>query len=334
MKSVLKLVSIVLVASCAIPGVALAAASPTVITGAATSITDTSAVLQARVNPSSSPTDFYFQIGPTAAYGVNGQAKAIGSGSKGIDVSATFPGLTPGTLYHYRVVAQNSGGVTAGADRTFTTAGFPPASVATGPAASVGVTSATPTGSIDPMGEATTWAVQYGATAAYGYSTFIQPALPALEQALPVSVAITGLAPATLFHYRLVAYHGDSTTFGADETFFTEPLVRPKPNLTTRTTPSTAKRSPYTYTIAGTLHGDGYIPAAQRCTGNVGIRVDNGRRQLAFLVAPLSPGCTFSATASFRRDHGTGRTPLTVTIDFRGNGYLASVTRIDHVAAG
>src|SRR5262249_38509705 len=37
-----------------------------------------------------------------------------------IDVSATLPGLTGETLYHYRVVASNVNGTNYGTDRTFT----------------------------------------------------------------------------------------------------------------------------------------------------------------------------------------------------------------------
>jgi hypothetical protein len=110
--------------------------------------------------------------------------------------------------------------------------------------------------------------------------------------------------------------------------------VRPTPNLTTRTTPSRARKSPYRFTVAGTLHGDGLFPAALRCTGNVGIRVYKGRRQLAFVVTPVGATCSFSVPAAFRRDHATGPTALRVVIDFRGNGYLAPVVRTDHVTAG
>jgi hypothetical protein len=40
-------------------------------------------------------------------------------------VNATLTGLSPGTTYHYRLVATNPGGSTPGADMTFTTQGTP-----------------------------------------------------------------------------------------------------------------------------------------------------------------------------------------------------------------
>jgi hypothetical protein len=38
--------------------------------------------------------------------------------------------------------------------------------------------------------------------------------------------------------------------------------------------------------------------------------------------------------AGFRRLHGRGPAKLKVTVDFRGNGYIAPVKRVDHVTAG
>jgi hypothetical protein len=43
-------------------------------------------------------------------------------------VSATIGGLASGTVYHFRLVASNSGGTTAGVDHTFKTKALPPSS--------------------------------------------------------------------------------------------------------------------------------------------------------------------------------------------------------------
>jgi hypothetical protein len=50
-------------------------------------------------------------------------------------LTATVQGLTPGTTYHYRIVATNAGGVAEGDDATFTTtaAAPPPAAPTTTP---------------------------------------------------------------------------------------------------------------------------------------------------------------------------------------------------------
>ena len=331
----LLILSVMVAASiAAVAGVAVAASSPTVVTAAETNVTDTTAVLNGRVIPNGSATDYVFSYGPTTAYGASTPSHSAGAGTKTVDVARTVTGLTPGTVYHYRISAANGAGSSVGADRTFTTTGHPPAAVVTGGTINVGKTVATPTGSVNPEGVLTTWVVQYGLSTAYGYET--QPAtLAGVEQPLAVSALLAGLSPETLFHYTIVAYHGATIiSSGADATFFTEPATRPKPNFSAHTSPSLAKRSPYTFTTSGTLGGANAIPALQRCTGNVGIRFYNGRRQLAFVVAPVGADCRFSVSATFRRLFGKGVVPLKVTVDYRGNGYVAPATRTDHVTAG
>jgi hypothetical protein len=324
--------STVIVASVA--GVASAAGSPAVATGGATKIGNASAVLNGTVNPNGHATQYDFTYGPTTAYGATTTLRTIKSGTKAVAVTTAIAGLIPGTIYHYRINALNPGGAVVGADRTFTTTGHPPAAVITGAAVNVGKTVATPTGVINPEGATTTWDVQYGTTTAYGMQSFANT-LAGVDSPLSVSATLSGLAPATLFHYRIVAFHGGNiVSAGADATFFTEPSKRPAPKMTAHTSPSHDKRSPYSFSTSGSLGGAGFIPVAQRCTGNVGVRFYNGRRQLAFVVAPVQPNCKFSVSASFRRLHGKGPIRLKVTVDYRGNGYIAPVNRVDHVTAG
>jgi hypothetical protein len=328
------LLGVTVIVGIVMTGVAGAAASPTVATGAATKVTNTTAVLNGHVTPNGNATDYVFSYGPTTAYGATTPGRSAGSGTRSVAVAQRITGLTPGTVYHYRLTAINRSGTTTGADRTFTTAGHPPAAVLTGSPVNVGKTVATPTAVINPEGMLTTWLIQYGITGGYGYETFAQTLGPAATS-VPVSAQLTGLAPGTLFHYRAVAYHGGNVvSAGADATFFTEPSRRPAPRLSAHTRPGVARRSPYTFTTAGGLSGAGWIPAAQRCAGNVGVRYYNGRHQLAFVVAPVAATCRFSVTASLRRLHGRAPAALRVTVDYRGTGYLAPVKRVDHVTAG
>jgi hypothetical protein len=48
----------------------------------------------------------------------------------------------------------------------------------------------------------------------------------------------------------------------------------------------------------------------------------------------VQSNCTFSVGASFRRLHSRAPVRLKVTVDYRGNGYIAPVNRVDHVTAG
>jgi phosphodiesterase/alkaline phosphatase D-like protein len=315
-------------------GIASAASSPSAATGGATTVRDTTVVLNATINPNGHATQYNFAYGPTTAYGANTTLHTLKAGTKAVAVTATIAGLVPGTTYHYRITALSSGGAVFGSDRSFTTTGHPPAAVITGGAVNVGTTSATPTGVINPEGATTTWEVQYGTTVAYGLRNF-PGTLAGVTTPVAVSATLTGLAPATLFHYRIVAYHGVSViSAGGDATFFTEPAKRPVPRMTAHTSPGRDKRSPYSFTTSGSLSGAGFIPSAQRCTGNVGIRYFNGRHHLAFVVTPVAADCKFSATATFRRLRGKAPAALKITVDFRGNGYIAPVNRVDHVTAG
>lgn len=334
MTRTIKLLAAGLLLAAAITGVAVAASSPTVATGAATNIGNTAATLNATVNPNGNQTGYSFQYGVTTAYGLSTNSHSAGHGTKPVTVAAAISGLTPGTVYHYRISALNKAGGSIGVDRTFKTTGAPPPTPITGSPVSVGKTMATITGSVTTNGAATSWVVQYGLTTAYGVETFAQT-LPPSAAAVPVSVQLTGLASATLFHYRVVAFHGSQASgTGNDGTFFTEPARAPKPRFTTRTTPSRESRKPYTFTTRGTLHGATFIPASVRCTGNVGLRYYHGKRQIGFIVAPVGPTCQFSAQESFRHIGVPLPAQVRITIDYRGNGYLASVKRTNTVTAG
>jgi hypothetical protein len=133
-------------------------------------------------------------------------------------MSAAVSGLIGGATYHFRIVAVNATGTTAGADLTFATAGKPV--VHTGTPSSVTGTSATLTGTVDPDGHTTSWYFEYGTTTRYGTKTASHDAGSSLG-AKPVSVPINGLAPGVGYHVRLVASSSAGTVYGADVAFST-----------------------------------------------------------------------------------------------------------------
>jgi hypothetical protein len=96
---------------------------PAAVTGAASSITTTTATLNATVNPNgSNVTACTFEYGTSISYGNSAPcASQPGSGENPVAVSASVTGLTSATTYHFRVSATNAGGTSNGSDQTFNT---------------------------------------------------------------------------------------------------------------------------------------------------------------------------------------------------------------------
>ncbi len=309
-----------------VTAVAIAAASPSVTTGSYSHVADTSAVLHGTVNPNGSATTYYFQWGLTTAYGLQSVEHSAGHGTKPVAVSTTAGELIPGTSYHYRLVAINGAGTTVAADRTFTTAGNPPPVVATGPATQVGKNSATVTAVIYPNNQATTYYFQYGTSTVYGLQT-IPATIPAGTVPVTVSTTIPALEARTIFHYRIVALHGNTLPQAdADVTFMTLPRHRPRPSITARTTPAHDAHKPFVFTTSGRVKGPKWIPSAYDCRGLVTVKFLLGRRTVGSTLLPLQPTCRFSGATTFARlpGHGKLRPPvgLTVVVRYEGNGYL------------
>lgn len=93
--------------------------------------------------------------------------------------------------------------------------------VRTGPAANVAQSTATVTGTVRPNGAATTYFFEYGTTRLYGGRT---PAGTVAAGAGPTQVAATigGLAPATRYHYHLVAQNAKGVSKGKDRRLHTK----------------------------------------------------------------------------------------------------------------
>src|SRR5207244_716881 len=94
-----------------------------VVKGTASALTETSATLNATVNPNGGAvSDCDFEYGSTSAYGSSVPcASPPGAGTAAVAVSAEAEGLAPNTTYHFRIVASNEGGTGSGTDQTFTT---------------------------------------------------------------------------------------------------------------------------------------------------------------------------------------------------------------------
>lgn len=97
-------------------------------TGPATSIKETSAFLNGTVNTGGLGTQWEFQYGKTTSFGKFSSIHTIGFGKGTVAVSAKITHLTPGTTYHYRLLATSGNGTqyyplvaSQGRTREFTT---------------------------------------------------------------------------------------------------------------------------------------------------------------------------------------------------------------------
>ncbi len=137
--------------------------------------------------------------------------------------AGTTSGLTPGTMYHYRLVGLNSAGTTLGADLTFTTAvGVP--TVTTLPDSGVTATNATLNAAVNTGGLNTAAYFEYGLDT--NYSSFTSTnLLMATNTTLPVSSLAASLSPGTTYHFQIVSFNSAGMALGGDLTFATPPLA-------------------------------------------------------------------------------------------------------------
>lgn len=102
-----------------------AATAPAAVTGRSSSVTFSSAIVFATINPHGEDTNYVFQYGTTKKYGQQTPLAPAGAGTSELRVSQTLTGLTPLTTYHYRILASSAAGATTGADLEFHTGPVP-----------------------------------------------------------------------------------------------------------------------------------------------------------------------------------------------------------------
>ncbi len=156
-----------------------------------------------------------FESGP-AAPACTGLPHGISEAGPGWSGSCTF---TAAGTYEFWC------GVHGAAMKAFVyvnASGSLPPLASTGSASAVSQSEATLNGTINPKGQPTSYYFNYGTSSSYGEQTSTLSAggdgVSHAESAL-----VSGLAPGTLYHFRIVASYaaGASTVFGADRTFTT-----------------------------------------------------------------------------------------------------------------
>ncbi|HEX3510917.1 MAG TPA: IPT/TIG domain-containing protein [Solirubrobacteraceae bacterium] len=206
-------------------------AAPAVETGTPSPVGQTTATVNATVNPEDGAvSSCRFEYGPSTAYGASAPCTTNpGAGATPVAVKAALSNLTPSTTYHVRVVATNADGTSEGAGVAFTTLPSARPTVATEAPTQVGSRAATLHGTVNPEGaNVAKCRFEYGPTTAYGSSVACSPAPGAGTSPVAVSASLNRLAAGSSYHYRLTAVNAGGASYGSDTTFNTPAAVLPE----------------------------------------------------------------------------------------------------------
>ena len=244
-------------ASGAAQGLSTTAGEPLVVSQSASHVERHTALLSGEVNPENKEneaeegTTYFFEYIEASKYEESRYEHAAATTTTTIPAPGGLaPGkagpealieLHPATVYHYRLVAKRgSSPATYGPDATFETVKPLPPIVESESSAQVTQTSATLTTVVNPDGLLTTYALEVGTEVAPGQIAYTPTYGQVNENGEPQSFSLTGLQPATTYHYRIVATNEDGTVPGPDQTFSTPgfpPVILAPPSLQLVPTP-------------------------------------------------------------------------------------------------
>ena len=188
-----------------------------------------------------------------------------------------------------------------------------PPHATTGSASAIGTDHATVSATVNPNGPATDVYVEYGLTGAYGSQTAKQ-SLPAGNTDQPLSFSLTGLSPATTYHYQVVATHADGGTgYGGDSTFTTaKPNVPPTAVLTADKTQAAAAPLTVKFDGSGSSDPDGSIASWKLTFGDN--TSTSGSGPVPSSISHMYSTCTCTASLTVTDNQGAQSTAATVSI--------------------
>ena len=193
----------------------------------ATAITRTTATLNASFEGTGEDTTYHFEWGKSSLpnpFAEHESAPVTLVAPTGAEqISEPISNLIGGTIYSFRIVAENAKGESAAQPLTFQTS-LAIKNLETLPATNVETTTAQLNGSLDPDNLETHYYFEYGKTTAYGQTV---PAPPGalLDSSSPgsvhVGILLTNLEPGAGYHFRLVGTNETGETRGDDQFFET-----------------------------------------------------------------------------------------------------------------
>lgn len=202
--------------------------APSVVTGAAGSVTGSSATIEGVVVPNGLVTTVWLQIGAgevdtcTSTFGRRVPAAggtALGAGATAVTYTQAVTGLDPGTTYSYCVFAENASGSSIGGVRRFTTAA--PPTVSTLGAVTVAGGLELSGAAVANRAKATAW-FRYATSAPAACDDSFGTRLPtsggvdvgSSEAQVLFARTIGAVTEGTRYHYCAIAQNAAGTTFG------------------------------------------------------------------------------------------------------------------------
>jgi hypothetical protein len=205
---------------------------PVAVTLPATAVNSTNATLNGTVNPGDASASYFFEWGATTNYGNYTLTNVLATKlTIAQAVSMTVSNLSPGTTYHFQLVAYNGAGYSFGGDATvFTLAAAP--LVTTLPATGITSDAAVLNADVDPDYSATTAYFQWGTSTNFGELTTPTNLNTDLTADQPVAWTLNGLQPGTIYYYRAVGFNSGGTAFGNILVFNTQLIPPPTLSFT------------------------------------------------------------------------------------------------------
>ena len=301
----------------------LASQVPYVITNAPQSVSANLAVLNGYVDPrDSSDTARWFEWGTNNAALTTATTK-LPQGNVSGTFSDTIAGLSSGTTYYYRAVAQNSAGIIYGGVQNFTTSGSGNQApfVSTNGATGISSSSATLNCYVNPYSSSNTtrW-FEWGSTQSFGNKTGVVNHGTVTANGNEI---ISGLSNNTTYYFRCAAQNQYGTSYGSALSFYTGTGGGAQPtvitNLATNIGQTSARLNGLGVNLSNTATDGWFEWGASQSLGNTSSRVSLGNiesKTFYYSLFGLEPNTTYYFRAVVENNNGKGYGDI---LNFRTN---------------
>lgn len=199
--------------------------APSVETNIQATISNSTALVSGKITPNGAQTAYWYDYGTNTSITSHTPKQNIGSGYTPIAAPTNIISLTANTQYYFRLIAENSVGITRGEVRSFTTNNTPVVSGKLPTSQTITATNITRgsvslNGKINSNGTATTWWFEYGENTTFGNLTTFGN-INSDQVTTSVTSAVSGLKPLTKYYFRINAQNQFGTVNGAVSSFTT-----------------------------------------------------------------------------------------------------------------